>query len=349
MIDHEKVEQAVRLLLEGIGEDVNREGLIDTPDRIARMYEEIYGGMEEDAATHLSRTFTVDSSEMVVEKDITFYSTCEHHLLPFYGKVHIGYIQVCKNSRSICKKTAASGAVDGTDCRCADGAYAGKRRNRDDRGGAYVHDYARNQEAGKPDSDAGKTWSLRDRPGTGRTIFPHVGEIAMLMEKYIEMPRLNAVWNHPLYQKYYRENEKIEHDREFCCHQITHLLDVARIAYIKNLEAGLGIDKELIYTAAILHDIGKALQYTDKIPHEIAGEKIAGEILDTLSENDAFSETERAWILEAVRGHRRKCNGMSEVARLFYECDKRSRNCFACPVKEQCNWSEEEKNMEIKI
>ena len=155
----------------------------------------------------------------------------------------------------------------------------------------------------------------------------------MLMEKYIEMPRLNAVWNHPLYQKYYRENEKIEHDREFCCHQITHLLDVARIAYIKNLEAGLGIDKE----------------YTDKIPHEIAGEKIAGEILDTLSEKDAFSEAERAWILEAVRGHRRKCNGMSEVARLFYECDKRSRNCFACPVKEQCNWSEEEKNMEIKI
>ena len=92
MIDHEKVEQAVRLLLEGIGEDVNREGLIDTPDRIARMYEEIYGGMEEDAATHLSRTFTVDSSEMVVEKDITFYSTCEHHLLPFHGVAHVGYI-----------------------------------------------------------------------------------------------------------------------------------------------------------------------------------------------------------------------------------------------------------------
>ena len=92
MIDHEKIEQAVRLLLEGMGEDVNREGLIDTPDRIARMYEEIYGGMEEDAATHLSRTFTVDSSEMVVEKDITFYSMCEHHMLPFYGKVHIAYI-----------------------------------------------------------------------------------------------------------------------------------------------------------------------------------------------------------------------------------------------------------------
>ena len=92
MIDHEKIEQAVRLLLEGMGEDVTREGLKDTPDRIARMYEEIYGGMDEDAGVHLAKTFTVDSREMVIEKDITFYSTCEHHLLPFYGKAHIAYI-----------------------------------------------------------------------------------------------------------------------------------------------------------------------------------------------------------------------------------------------------------------
>lgn len=168
-------------------------------------------------------------------------------------------------------------------------------------------------------------------------------------EKYIEMPRLRAVWNHPVYQKYYRENEEIERNREFCCHQITHLLDVARIAYIQNLEAGLGLEKELIYTAAILHDIGKALQYTQKIPHEIAGEEIAGKILDTLPEDCVFNKEERTWILEAVRGHRRKCEGMSDVAKLFYESDKRSRNCFACPVEKQCNWSEEEKNMEIKI
>ena len=92
MIDHGKIEQAVRLSLEGIGEDVSREGLIDTPDRIARMCEELYGGMEEDASVHLSKTFSVDSSEMVIERDITFYSTCEHHILPFYGKVHIAYI-----------------------------------------------------------------------------------------------------------------------------------------------------------------------------------------------------------------------------------------------------------------
>ena len=92
MIDHDKIEQAVRLFLEGIGEDVTREGLQDTPDRIARMCEELYGGMEDDASVHLSKTFSVDSSEMVIEKDITFYSTCEHHILPFYGNAHIAYI-----------------------------------------------------------------------------------------------------------------------------------------------------------------------------------------------------------------------------------------------------------------
>lgn len=92
MIDKEKVEAAVRLLLEGIGEDIHREGLVETPARIARMYEEIYGGMDEDAALHLSKTFQVDSHEMVLEKDITFYSTCEHHLMPFFGKAHVAYL-----------------------------------------------------------------------------------------------------------------------------------------------------------------------------------------------------------------------------------------------------------------
>lgn len=92
MVDKEKVEEAVKLLLEGIGEDVNREGLIDTPERIARMCEEIFGGMDEDPRVPLSKTFHVDNNEMVLEKDITFYSMCEHHLMPFYGKAHVAYI-----------------------------------------------------------------------------------------------------------------------------------------------------------------------------------------------------------------------------------------------------------------
>ena len=92
MVDQTKVKEAVRLLLEGIGEDVDREGLRETPERIARMYEQIFAGMEEDAATHLSKTFAVASNEIVMVKDITFYSICEHHLMPFYGKAHIAYL-----------------------------------------------------------------------------------------------------------------------------------------------------------------------------------------------------------------------------------------------------------------
>ncbi len=92
MVDKEKIKEGVRLILEGMGEDINREGLLDTPDRVARMYEETVGGMDEDAAVHLSKVFTSEGGDMVVEKDITFFSTCEHHLMPFFGKAHIGYI-----------------------------------------------------------------------------------------------------------------------------------------------------------------------------------------------------------------------------------------------------------------
>ena len=92
MVDRQKVEQAIRLYLEGIGEDVNREGLLDTPSRIARMCEEVFGGLDQDPGIYLEKQFSVENNEMVIEKDITFYSMCEHHLLPFYGKAHIAYI-----------------------------------------------------------------------------------------------------------------------------------------------------------------------------------------------------------------------------------------------------------------
>ena len=92
MVDRDKVAAAVKLLLEGIGEDPGREGLAETPERVARMCEDMFGGMGEDPGEHLSRQFPAPDSELVIEKDIVFYSTCEHHLLPFFGKAHIAYI-----------------------------------------------------------------------------------------------------------------------------------------------------------------------------------------------------------------------------------------------------------------
>lgn len=91
-VDSNKIKQGIQLILEGIGEDLSREGLKDTPDRVARMYEEIFSGLNNTAETELSKTFSSDAKEMVIEKDITFYSMCEHHLMPFYGKAHIAYI-----------------------------------------------------------------------------------------------------------------------------------------------------------------------------------------------------------------------------------------------------------------
>lgn len=92
VLDKAKIEQGVRLLLEGIGEDLEREGLIGTPKRVADMYEEILSGMGMDPAEIVSVTFAEDHDEMVLVKDIPLYSVCEHHLLPFIGRAHVAYV-----------------------------------------------------------------------------------------------------------------------------------------------------------------------------------------------------------------------------------------------------------------
>ncbi|WP_226657415.1 GTP cyclohydrolase I FolE [Pseudalkalibacillus hwajinpoensis] len=91
-VNHEKIEEAVTMILEAIGEDPNREGLLDTPKRVARMYEEIFQGLHQDPKEHFQTIFGEDHEELVLVKDIPFYSTCEHHLVPFFGKAHVAYI-----------------------------------------------------------------------------------------------------------------------------------------------------------------------------------------------------------------------------------------------------------------
>lgn len=91
-VDQPRIEAAVREILLAIGEDPDREGLQETPARVARAYEEIFAGLSQEAGQVLGTTFDIDHSELVLVKDIPFYSTCEHHLVPFYGVAHIGYI-----------------------------------------------------------------------------------------------------------------------------------------------------------------------------------------------------------------------------------------------------------------
>lgn len=90
--DEEGVRKAVRALLVAVGEDPDRDGLRDTPDRMARAYREMFAGLHEDPTQVLSATFDIGHEEMVLVKDIPMYSMCEHHLLPFHGVAHVGYI-----------------------------------------------------------------------------------------------------------------------------------------------------------------------------------------------------------------------------------------------------------------
>jgi GTP cyclohydrolase IA len=91
-VNRAQIEEAVRLILEAIGEDPNREGVLDTPKRVAKMYEEVFSGLNEDPKQHFETIFSEEHEELVLVKDIPFYSMCEHHLVPFYGKAHVAYI-----------------------------------------------------------------------------------------------------------------------------------------------------------------------------------------------------------------------------------------------------------------
>jgi GTP cyclohydrolase I len=97
-VDHERIQRAVREILFAVGENPDREGLRDTPARVARMYAEMFGGLHADPREHLQRVFTEKYDEVVLVRDIAFNSMCEHHLLPFFGKAHVGYIPRAKYS-----------------------------------------------------------------------------------------------------------------------------------------------------------------------------------------------------------------------------------------------------------
>lgn len=156
------------------------------------------------------------------------------------------------------------------------------------------------------------------------------------------MERLDQIWWHPRYQKCLEAIRSHEAQRKFCRHTPEHFLDVARLAYLLALEAGTPADKELVYAAGLLHDIGRHIQYEQGIPHEQASAGIAEDIL----KDCGFSESERKQILYLILSHRTRQTG-TDLASLFYRADKLSRSCFSCPARDECDWPEEKKNLKI--
>lgn len=159
------------------------------------------------------------------------------------------------------------------------------------------------------------------------------------------MDRIDKILNHDLFLRHLRENEAAENNRVFCHHDMVHFLDVARIGEIINLEEGLGIDREWIYAAALLHDLGKHIQYEDGTPHEKASAEIAPEIL----QDCGFDDSETGVIVDAINCHRN--TGVAQEMNLrgvLYRADKASRACFACKAEKDCNWKDGKKNLSIR-
>lgn len=167
------------------------------------------------------------------------------------------------------------------------------------------------------------------------------------MDRTAHNKRLCFIQDHPLFCSLLQRLTELEKDRIFCCHQMNHLLDVARIAHILNLERNLGISRDMVYAAALLHDIGKSRQYECGIPHEIAGERTAARILAGMPNEISFTAEEQRQILTAIRGHRHLRKDAEPLETILYQSDKMSRACFLCPAETECNWSPEKKNMAI--
>ena len=144
------------------------------------------------------------------------------------------------------------------------------------------------------------------------------------------MENVNKILNNLKYKSLLNELNKLEINREFCNHTLEHFLDVARIAYITVLEKGLRYNKEVIYSIALLHDIGRVLQYNEGI--------IAAEIL----EDTNFSDADKTLIVKCIKEHRKESD--DELSKIIYKSDKLSRNCFNCKSYNDCYWDENKKN-----
>ncbi len=160
------------------------------------------------------------------------------------------------------------------------------------------------------------------------------------------MRRVNALLRHPAFTETLTELEALERERIFCRHGLSHLLDVARMMWIQALEQGLSLDKEVVYAAALLHDLGRVAQLRRSVPHEEASAALAGAILPECG----YTEGEIAEISVAILSHRGETGGPADstpLGRLLYDADKKSRACWRCKAQELCNWPEAKRNTGI--
>ncbi|MCR4956461.1 MAG: HD domain-containing protein [Lachnospiraceae bacterium] len=162
----------------------------------------------------------------------------------------------------------------------------------------------------------------------------------------MSMEYVNRLISNETYMKTMGEIHEMEKSRIYCHHGFNHLLDVARIAYIINLEKGFGYDKEFLYLCGLLHDIGRAKEYITGVSHKQCGVTLAKELLAQID----YPKEKQELILEKVAQHGHAPMPKEGITRdnFFWFADKRARNCFACKAAGTCNWPMEKRTMEVQ-
>lgn len=157
------------------------------------------------------------------------------------------------------------------------------------------------------------------------------------------MERVNEIIQNKKYKELLNRLNELEVERIFCKHNMEHFLDLARIAYIRVLEEGLNYSKEIIYAIALLHDMGRVLEYENGTPHDEGSVTIAKDILGKID----FSMEEKELIIECIKDHRGE--GSSRLSQIISKSDKLSRQCFMCNAEKECYWGKDKKNLKINI
>ena len=161
--------------------------------------------------------------------------------------------------------------------------------------------------------------------------------------EHLEMERVTRILEDRFYRKQIKKIYESEYDREFCRHGFGHAVSVARIAYILALEEKRKLRKDVIYAAALLHDIGRYTQEEKTMSHHEAGAVVAADVL----RRAGYTEAECTEICEAIRAHKEPEDSIGTLAAVLYRADKLSRNCFLCDAREECYWPENRKNRTI--
>lgn len=161
----------------------------------------------------------------------------------------------------------------------------------------------------------------------------------------MELELTNLIINNKRYLSFVNQLEELEKNRIFCGHDMEHFLSVARITVILCEKNGIDADPDVIYSAALLHDIGRIEEYTNGIPHDEASIVTAAEILGEIG----CPENKKNEIIKLISSHRRSDNSDTVLEALFYTADKISRSCFSCKAKDKCKWPEHKRNYTIGV